>query len=1011
MRKIAGFKKRITACFMAFVMVAGGVCVPQKSVSAEPVRSSTSEEVTAQVEKLKGNSDWSEYNYSVTNGTDSAISGIKIKVPFTGTVDNLKSWGCSASKSGSDIIISYTAVLNAGQTYSCIRSDDIKFGFGGGATLGSPTVEFVYGTEGGGETSSGELKYELTGKTKTVAATDTPVGKHGKLRLADVTGYDAPIIVDKNGTPFQLRGASSHGIQWDVGYNYVNKGAYQSLRDEWGVNMVRLAAYVTQNGYTAGAKDSMDTVIQRGVQAATDLGMYVIVDWHIHAENPHTTKADAKAFFTKYATMYKDYNNVIFEICNEPTGVEWYNGNGSDLYTYCKEIAKVIRDCGSDALIVCGTNTWSQDVDDVVKKPLKSDGFENILYTFHFYSGSHYEDKMKKVETAIKAQTPIFVTEFGVCDASGNGSFDTANADKWINLFDENGVSYCCWSLCNKDESASYLKSSCSKKEGGWVEADLATTAIWLVNTYRAHQDAENGTSTTVGDFTLSVSPENGVIPNVEEMYEDPGKLTITIENTGNKTLEGLVVSFGKGSNTDFEVVKTLSSTTLASGKSDTVEISLKAGKSAKKYTDSVIVKSGSLIKSCNISQTVAAKTVQLEICEIDVSKLPGGSNYTDNTYLNSLDLTLNNGELTLKTGHDYKIVGVNSEIEISLKKDANSNSEKITMEAATIKGLDAEVAVEIKGSTTVTGNINASYLLLDANTGEVKVGGYLDAGNVDITSGNVTVDTGIKSSGTVRVSGGTVTTKGGSNNNAAIEAKNVELRGGEVTAYGGTGASVVSATEAVTIKSNAKISVCSTTGEAGEVKDAISSKSITVETGATITPDETSKTALFSITPKNESGLDVDVLKYTGETSSTTEPGQEQPGQEQHGGGGTQGNETPASGGNTQPGGNNQQIAPSDTATQDDSAQDGSAENKTAAKIKIKASKKTVKVGKTIKLKATLSTNKKFKKFSWKSSNKKIAKVSKKGVVKGIKKGKTKITVTALDGSGTKATIKIKVK
>ena len=242
----------------------------------------------------------------------------------------------------------------------------------------------------------------------------------------------------------------------------------------------------------------MDQKIEEGVQAAKELGMYVIVDWHIHAENPHTTKSWAKDFFKKYATKYKDYDNVIFEICNEPTGVQWYTGGGNDLYSYCKEIAGIIRDCGSDALIVCGTNTWSQDVEDVAKKPLKDDGFEDILYTFHFYSGSHYADKMAKVKTATADGTPIFVTEFGICDASGNGGFDTANADAWIKLCDSYNISYACWSFCNKGESASYLSTSCSKTTGGYVASDLATTGIWLVNTYRAHQDIEEGIDTKV---------------------------------------------------------------------------------------------------------------------------------------------------------------------------------------------------------------------------------------------------------------------------------------------------------------------------------------------------------------------------------------------------------------------------------------------------------------------------------------------------------------------------------
>ncbi len=580
----------------------------------------TSNEVTATITKLSGNSDWAEFNYSVTNGTDSPISGIQIKVPANGTVNNLKGFNCSAQYSGGYIIISHTKVLEAGTTYTC--DVNTKFGFAGGASLGTPVVEFTYGEDGGG-TSSGALNYELTGETKNVAFDETPVGKHGKLRLEQIKGYTAPVIVDENGEPFQLRGASTHGMHWeDAGGPFVNKGAFQSLRDEWGVNMVRLVSYVTQGGYTEGKSDVLDNKIQTGVEAATDLGMYVIIDWHIHHENPHDTKSKAQEFFTKYATMYKDYDNVIFEICNEPTGVEWYNGSGGDLYSYCKDIATTIRNCGSKALIVCGTNTWSQDVDDVAQKPLEKDGFENILYTFHFYSGSHYDNLMDKVRTATAAGTPIFVTEFGICDASGNTNFDTANADKWIALCDQNNISYCCWSLSNKNESASYLKPECGKTQGGWTEGDLATTGIWLVNTYRSHQDKEENTDTSKGEISVSIVPQSGQLDAVAEGYSDPGSFVITVTNSGNKELTDLSAAFGRGANTSFEITKNFESTTLDAGDTTTLEISLKNGKSAGTYSDSVIIKSGSMKKALNIKQEVSETIVPVESVTVTPAKL-----------------------------------------------------------------------------------------------------------------------------------------------------------------------------------------------------------------------------------------------------------------------------------------------------------------------------------------------------------------------------------------------------
>ena len=476
---------------------------------------------------------YSEYTFSITNHTSSAVSKVQMVLPTSAEPENFQSFesiNVVYNKTVGGLIVYYAGEIGAGATVTIGG----KVGFKpSSVTLGTPYVRAVNCNPPKGEgTSGGELKYTLTGQLKDTPYAETPVGKHGRLHLAKVDGYgNAPVIVDQYGKPFQMRGASTHGVQWFP--EYINKGAMQTLRDEWGVNLLRMACYVTQyNGYTSGGQSLIDSKIVEGVQAAKELGMYVIVDWHIHEENPHTTKSVAEQFFKKYATMYKDYDNVIFEICNEPTNVQWYTG-GNDLYSYCKDIAGIIRDCGSKALIVCGTNNWSQDVEDVAKKPLKDDGFEDIMYTFHFYSGTHYEDKRQKVRTAVAAGTPIFVTEFGICDASGNGGYDTANADEWIEFLDSMNISYACWSFCNKGESASYLKTSCNKTTGGFEESDLTTTGIWLVNTYRAHQDAEEGTDT---ETTASPSPSEAATEKPTAVPTKAPTATPTVKPTAVPT-------------------------------------------------------------------------------------------------------------------------------------------------------------------------------------------------------------------------------------------------------------------------------------------------------------------------------------------------------------------------------------------------------------------------------------------------------------------------------------------
>lgn len=296
----------------------------------------------------------------------------------------------------------------------------------------------------------------------------TPVANHGKLSVKGTK------LVDKNGDVYQLRGVSTHGLQWFP--QYVNKAAFQTLRDEWNCNVVRLAMYTAEGGYCEGAdKTKLKKLVKSGVDYATELGMYVIIDWHVlNDRDPNKYKSEAIKFFEEMAKAYKDNVNVIYEICNEPNGgVGW-----SSIKSYANDVIKAIRAIDKDAVIIVGTPNWSQQVDQAAANPIT--GQKNIMYAIHFYAGTHKDDLRNTMIRAVKAGLPVFCSEFGITDASGNGNLDEASANKWIAVMDELDISYVCWNLANKNESSSLIKSGCNKT-AGWSESELSGQAKWLI--------------------------------------------------------------------------------------------------------------------------------------------------------------------------------------------------------------------------------------------------------------------------------------------------------------------------------------------------------------------------------------------------------------------------------------------------------------------------------------------------------------------------------------------------
>lgn len=281
-------------------------------------------------------------------------------------------------------------------------------------------------------------------------------------------------LIDSNGNPIQLKGLSTHGIAWFP--QYINEDAFKEFHENWNANVIRLAMYTAESGgyCTDGDQENLKQLIRDGIRYATEQDMYVIVDWHILSDqNPLQNIEMAKAFFAEMTAEFGDTDNILYEICNEPNGgTSW-----SDIKAYAEEIIPIIRESDPDAVIIVGTPNWSQYVEEAAADPITE--YENVMYALHFYAATHKEDLRQTMQNAVNAGLPIFVSEYGICDASGNGSIDVTQADLWVKAMDELGISYISWNISNKNETSAIFRSDCTKISG-FAEADLSESGAWV---------------------------------------------------------------------------------------------------------------------------------------------------------------------------------------------------------------------------------------------------------------------------------------------------------------------------------------------------------------------------------------------------------------------------------------------------------------------------------------------------------------------------------------------------
>ena len=277
-------------------------------------------------------------------------------------------------------------------------------------------------------------------------------------------------LCNEAGEPVVLRGMSCHGLQWYG--QFTSRQAIQNTAAN-GANVFRVAMYTGEGGYLSQPEEMEKKLIQ-AVDAGIQNDLYVIIDWHILSDgNPMDHVTEAEDFFGRIAARYGDLPGVIYEICNEPNGnVSW----AGDVKPYAERVVAAIRENSPNGVILIGSPTWSQDIHLAAEDPVEG---KNLMYTLHFYAGTHGKELRDRVDSALAAGLPLFVSEWGTSRADGGGGVFIEQSEVWMDFLAERGISWCNWSLCDKNETSAALRPG-TDPASSWEEGDLSESGRFV---------------------------------------------------------------------------------------------------------------------------------------------------------------------------------------------------------------------------------------------------------------------------------------------------------------------------------------------------------------------------------------------------------------------------------------------------------------------------------------------------------------------------------------------------
>ena len=233
-----------------------------------------------------------------------------------------------------------------------------------------------------------------------------------------------------------------------------NKNHFDKVK-EMGALIVRIPVHPV--AWRERTPEKYLELLDQAVEWCTDLGMYIVIDWHSIGnlgielfQNPmyNTSKQETYEFWRTIAQHFKGNNTVAFnELFNEPTT---YRGQlGTITWTEWKKINEniisLIRSYDSETIPLVAGFDWAYDLTPLHENPINAEGIGYVTHPYEYKRSQPWEPKWEEDFGFAAEKYPVVATEFGFGVQPGQTIDDNHYGNRILSYLEGKGISWMCW--------------------------------------------------------------------------------------------------------------------------------------------------------------------------------------------------------------------------------------------------------------------------------------------------------------------------------------------------------------------------------------------------------------------------------------------------------------------------------------------------------------------------------------------------------------------------------------